>query len=135
MACRSTQRARIIPNSNILTRVATLRGVVARYVVKFETRGTRVTRVHVRFAFADRSRTCKQTRGASAREEGKEDKRKKENEKGGERNGGRLGNNRRQKRGRRRSSRVKRERAVIFATKGESQSGSRCGAAQLSVRV
>lgn len=70
--------------------------------------------------------------GASVRKEGKEDRRKKENEKergkrewqrvaGEEQNGGRLGNNRRQKRGRRRSSRVKRERAVIFATKGESQ--------------
>lgn len=46
---------------------------------------------------------------------------KKQGEKKEWEKGGRLGNNRRQKRGRRRSSRVKRERAVIFATKGESQ--------------
>lgn len=48
-------------------------------------------------------------------------KMKKQGEKKEWENGGRLGNNRRQKRGRRRSSRVKRERAVIFATKGESR--------------
>lgn len=106
--------------------------------MKFETRGTRVTRVHVRFAFANRSRTRQQTRrfGERRREKRiKGEERKEKYEKEGEQNGGRLGNNRRQKRGSRRSSRVKRERAVIFATKGESQSGSRCGPAQLSVRV